>query len=187
MPLKKKSRPSPNTQPGVAKLYLLENFSVLPESLDDLKNGPVLHLFMSLERSRKKVEIKLTSNFSFSANASVATNSRIQVLLNRSLLKFKKLSNPVEFQNFTSICDERFDLPEECLSSCDGNSLPSPSAAGQTSESNPKDIGTETQTPPETPTTSATNDSPDCPSTSTRSSKIVYTPFKAKMKKKLTS
>ncbi|KAJ8392360.1 hypothetical protein AAFF_G00077240 [Aldrovandia affinis] len=114
MPPKKKSKiVNPNAPPGVARAHLEVNFSVLPASKRDLKNGHILYLYTSFGKSRTETERRLRSHLSLpdvESYSSAAFNSSVKILVNRTLLKLKKLSNPKELEAFTKICDDTFKL-----------------------------------------------------------------------------
>lgn len=106
----------PNVQPGKARAYLEVNFSVMPESKRDLKNGHIFYLYTSFGKSLSETEGRLSSHFSLSDEEGYsfgAVNSRVRSLVNRrTLFKFKKLCNPKELGTFMNICDGTFKLPE---------------------------------------------------------------------------
>ena len=110
MPPKKKSKTQSDTQPGVTRCHLSTYFANLPESASLLKNGHILHVYMSAESSRAQTERVLQSQFPTKHLPGSVLNSRIKSLVSRTLLKFKKLSNPKEFELFSGICNEAFNL-----------------------------------------------------------------------------
>ena len=114
MPPKKKCRVgNPDAQPGVGRRYLNKKFSALPSASTDLKKGHVLRLYLEAGNSRTETERQLKVHFSledYSFRSSV--NSGIKMLVNQTLNKLKKLTNSKEFEMFSAICDERFDLIE---------------------------------------------------------------------------
>ena len=107
MPPKKRHRTQPKAHLGVARSYINTHFSTLPESLLLLKNGHVLYVYVCSDGSRSQTERVLRSQFSDGHLPSVL-NSRVKSLVSRTLSKFKRLTNPKQFQLFDGICQETF-------------------------------------------------------------------------------
>ncbi|XP_029113602.1 uncharacterized protein LOC114912179 [Scleropages formosus] len=103
-----------HAQPGVGRRHLNENFSTLPATSTELKKGHVLHLYVSAAGSnRAETARQLKTHFSsegFSFRKSLSSDKR--VVVTATLNKYKQLTDPKEFEQFSAICDEPFDLTE---------------------------------------------------------------------------
>ena len=187
---KRKRQVNPDAQPGIARRHL-ETFSILPDSVTDLQNGHVLCVYINSAKSRTETERVIASHFSLShveGYSSTLVNSNLKTLVAKSLLKFKRLSNPKELEKFNEICNEPFELPPSGIGNVtdDGDGM----AAEDGSRQSP---GDEQSPGLHTPAKSSagpelhTLDEPR-PSTSgvsIRNSTQFLTPRKAKMKKRL--
>ena len=103
---------NPNAKPGIAKQFLVDNFSTLPTGGDFL-NGHVLYLYVvTCEHSRARTEQELLSHLPTTAQQGSAIfpclSAQIKKLVTQTVGKFKKLSDPKEFQRFDFICHEKF-------------------------------------------------------------------------------
>ena len=110
---KRKRQVNPDAQPGIARRHL-ETFSILPDSATDLRNGHVLCVYINSAKSRTETERVTASHFSLSqveGDSSTLVNSNLKTLVAKSLLKFKRLSNPKELEKFSEFCNEPFELP----------------------------------------------------------------------------
>uniref|UniRef100_A0A0K2U600 Putative LOC100201741 [Hydra vulgaris] n=1 Tax=Lepeophtheirus salmonis TaxID=72036 RepID=A0A0K2U600_LEPSM len=183
-PRKKKQKVvNPNAQPGIARSHLEQNFTVMPDSLKDLKNGHVLYFFTSCGRIRAETERHLCSHFSLLDEEDysiAAVDSTLKSLVKKTLDKFKRLSNPKEFATFAKICDESFKLlpgvEERKQNYSDNNSQdsePDSESLSPMIEYNEDEINP-TPLNEETPVTA-----------STRSSTNKLTPREQKLKKRL--
>ncbi|XP_029106165.1 uncharacterized protein LOC114910197 [Scleropages formosus] len=118
MPLKKRARVvNPQAEPGVVRKYLIENFSTLPSTSGDLKNGHVLQLYVCAARSsgtetERQLKARFSSEGSSFCNSLAADIKRI---VRNSLEKFQRLTNPQEFAKFTAICEEQFQLLQQAV------------------------------------------------------------------------
>ncbi|XP_041459631.1 uncharacterized protein LOC121411152 [Lytechinus variegatus] len=198
MPPKKKRQLSINTKQGIARAHLEAEFSTLPPSKEDLRNGHVLNLYILSCKNRSETERRLSAQYLLSdvdGYSSDISISRVQGLCNRTLEKYKKLTNPKEFQVFSAICNESFILPEKNTSN---KHTPSPAAQVPQDHNSPststdmKDsaLSTSTETeimdnPPSTSSTPSASVSSNKSSIATRSSSKVLTPRKQKLKKRL--
>ncbi|XP_041472130.1 uncharacterized protein LOC121421479 [Lytechinus variegatus] len=198
MPPKKKRPLSINTKPGIARAHLEAEFSTLPPSKEDLRNGHVLNLYILSCKNRSETERRLSAQYLLSdvdGYSSDISISRVQGLCNRTLEKYKKLTNPKEFQVFSVICNESFIPPEKNTSN---KHTPSPAAQVPQDHNSPststdmKDsaLSTSTETeimdnPPSTSSTPSASVSSNKSSIPTRRSSKLLTSRKQKLKKRL--
>ena len=94
---------------GIAKKHLEEKFSILP-SEGKLKNGHVLHQYLKCNKCCAETERQLVKA-NFIPAASVQSYNDMRRLLARTLEKFRRLTNPKEFEKFSCICDEEYTVP----------------------------------------------------------------------------
>ena len=144
-PIKKGQNGNPDSKPGKAKQILFENLSSLPGTVCDVLNGHVLFLFLySFECSRAMTVKKLNMIMSTSVEPESEVDRRLQAevkKLVRTFEKLKKLSNPLEFHKFDSMCHEAFSFPvlaqvvSEQFMSTSHASEPEPSSYTGTAES----------------------------------------------------
>ena len=125
MPPKKK-RKSSNAQPGIARCQLEFNYSNLPSSSSELKNGHMLYLYLFNEKSCKEAERQINSRYSLCDEPGYlpsAVLSSAWTLVRKTLDKFKKLTDPKELTMFTKICEESFKLKSDEKKSDDNAAL----------------------------------------------------------------
>jgi len=99
-----------NTVLGIAKKYLLENFSNFPIAHENFLNGHILYIFASKrDKSRARTKRELLSLLPSDSSISyLPINAAVQNVVERTLNKFKKLSDQREFEIFDFICQEKF-------------------------------------------------------------------------------
>jgi hypothetical protein len=210
MPPKKKHKAG-SANPGVGRRYLNEKFSVLPSASDiaELKKGHILRLcIVEAGSSRTETERRLKVHFSledYSFRSSV--NSNIKMLITHTSNKLKRLTDPKEFEKFSAICDERFDLtvdPQFAVPVSKAPDIPDAVPSTSTSTSDGDDVIVPISPEPDEQSTvgrnvsdTMTKESPDdrlpvhsepwsCRTRSSSSRRgIPLTPQKAKMKKRL--
>ena len=96
--------------PGVGHRHLTENFSQLPENIENLKNGHVLYIYEEkASQSKADTGRELKANYFPSQKLSLSNYDRIRTLVNRTFNKFKNLSgNAIQFEDFTNVCNDTF-------------------------------------------------------------------------------
>lgn len=103
MPQKRKGQNANlNARPGKAKQHVMDNFSSLPGALNDLLNGHVTFLYLcSYENNRAK----FLSSFEEQGPVRLLEAAVIKVV--RNLEKYQRLSRPIVFEQFDSMCREK--------------------------------------------------------------------------------
>lgn len=120
MPPKKKKTwfRSPEEKPGIAKQHLLDVFAQLPAQSTSFLNGHVLFLFvLECKSSRAMTERKLyelidQSSMDATQRSRLSSHLKVEIkkLVDKTLGKFKCLSNAEQFRKFSSICQQLFCL-----------------------------------------------------------------------------
>ena len=175
MPLNKKCKVVPEREPGIARRYLIENFSSLP-SAADIKIGHI---------------------------AKKTLNADIKRLVLKILDKYKNVSNEKVFKKFAAICSEPFNILAEDDTTMSEPNVPSenndmqapgiPTCIPSQCRQEPQALTTDIQFQPIPSTSNGTPSTPDIRPISTTSSSMrsthtsstAMTPRKMKMKKRL--
>ena len=105
MPPKKKRKTSnSDSQPGVARKFLCENFAKFPTSESDVTNGHILNIFMSVggrAETDRQLKTLLSPDCCYKAD--------VKRIVEHSVQKYQKqLSDPTAFQKFVAVCNEPF-------------------------------------------------------------------------------
>ena len=188
----KKGRGIVSRGPGVARVYLLENFSSFPTSADEVMNGHILHIYMSTgEFSLAKAENQLKQVLRDQLHVSTERCYRADFKrVVYAIKKYRSLNNPDTFRNFRLVCEQHFDLKltgapvsvHRTVQDVGTTSLqvsevvPRPSVSVDSSASPIQDAPASTGAVP------ACSITPTC---STRSATEEITPRKIKLKKRL--
>lgn len=110
MPPKKKQRkklPLPK-QFGKKRQYLADNFNALPDDPTDLKNGHVLLLYITKEKSPTQTITAIREKYSCKC-----VRVQLQSLLNRES-KFSRKSNAeTVMKRYETCCEETFEVKEQ--------------------------------------------------------------------------
>ena len=93
-------------QPGIAASFLRKKFANVPDVSDDIKKGHVLFLYIDNDRNVRLAERKL----SVVLNCQPIAHHTIQIVVNKSILKFRNLTNDSDMKRFSEICAEKFSL-----------------------------------------------------------------------------
>jgi len=112
MPVKKRHGVV-SAKPGLARVYLQDNFRSFPTSAAEVKNGHVLHIYMTTagfrgaecERQLKELirnQLDVSTERSYKAD--------VQRIVSRTVKKYRCLSNPEEFRKFRMECEKSMDL-----------------------------------------------------------------------------
>ena len=101
MPPEKKSRTVPPAKPGIARQYLMDNFSASHDGI--CRNGHVLFSYVENERSTTKTIQAISDKFGFTP-----AHTQIQSLVNRSIDRYKNLSRDDDRQRFEDVCEKVF-------------------------------------------------------------------------------
>ncbi|ELU15948.1 hypothetical protein CAPTEDRAFT_190637, partial [Capitella teleta] len=110
MPRKKSlSRASPFPKGGVAS-EILECYSLVPQPPTALLNGHVLHIYTASQRSPAATAKVILEHGWFTDYGKVKVSFAIDSLVNKTLKKFRKLTNINERQKLESICQGDFNL-----------------------------------------------------------------------------
>ena len=105
-PPEKKKR-NVEAKPGRAREYLGNNYSALPENAADVLNGHILFIYMNNGSSPTNTDRSLLAKFP----EVVSAKRMIRNLVEKSVKKFRHLTNDVEFAKFKAICEARFCIP----------------------------------------------------------------------------
>ena len=106
MPPKKKRRVVPPAKPGIARQYLMDNFSASHDGI--CRNGHILFSYVENERSTTKTIQAVSDKFGFTP-----AHTQIQSLVNRSIDRYKHLSRDDDRQRFEDVCEKVFYNHEE--------------------------------------------------------------------------
>ena len=100
MPPKKKSKV--DVKPGIAREHILKTYSeVLGENL---QNGHVLLIYLENGSSLTETEKSVTLKFASEQQSDLPPlKKRIKRLVDRTLCKYKKLTDTSEFEQFSAI------------------------------------------------------------------------------------
>lgn len=100
-----KRRKGPNTQPGLARQHLLDKYSDLP-SPHLIQNGYILFLYVTAESSRAATAREIVRNIPEMTEEQA--KNKVKLLAEKTLTKYRKLTNDREFSKFEGICSQRF-------------------------------------------------------------------------------
>ena len=109
MPAPKKRRlfsSPPPTKQGIAASYVLEHFNTVPLSLDRIQTGHVFFLWITNKHNVGLVDNKLCTILSRSDSHSL--NYSFAKVVKCLSERYKKLTNPKQFECFENECAERF-------------------------------------------------------------------------------
>ncbi|XP_013393414.1 uncharacterized protein LOC106161101 [Lingula anatina] len=187
-PKKKRSLSEEPRPPGPGRMLLQDKFSTLPTA-DDLRNGHVLYLYVISNKSRAETERKLKEHF-VGHSFTHTLNADIKRIVSKTLDKFKKLTEPKEFETFHSICHEHFQLltdPMDYPSTSSGHAMSSVARNDPDDNSVPCTVDNLLITRQSSHAQDTPENLPSEPSSSftTRSSTELLTPRKARMRKQL--
>ena len=173
MPPKKKRRVS-QAHPclGVGRQHLSAMYGTLPTTVEGLKKGHVVQLFHNLDGSRANVVRHLMSAFPSENFSSGKLSDRIKLAVNKMQSCSKKLKDAKEFEKYSALCEERFEIP---TASSDAPTTPQQPTTPIARPSTSSDV---------TPSTSSNHPSAIA-TPSTRSKMLPDTPVKAKLRKQL--
>ena len=109
MPAPKKRRlfssPPPTTQ-GIAASYVLEHFNTVPFSLDRIQKGHIIFLWITNNHNVGLVDNKLCTILRRSDSHSL--NYSVAKVVKSLFERYKKLTDPKQFERFENECAERF-------------------------------------------------------------------------------
>ena len=132
MPPKKKRKISVPERLGAGNKFLNENFSEVPENLEDVLKGHVLY---QVEFKCNKSRAETVKHFLTYLNLPAFSDDQvagfrkkldvaIQNVMNQSK-KFKKLTEPNELQRYSAMCKERLPLKLDILNTSTSTTVPS--------------------------------------------------------------
>ena len=109
MPAPKKRRlfsSPPHTKQGIAASYVLEHFNTVPISLDQIQKGYIFFLWITNKHNVGLVDNKLCTILSRSDSHSL--NYSIAKVVKSLSERYKKLTDPKQFERFEKECAESF-------------------------------------------------------------------------------
>lgn len=100
-----KRRKGPNTQPGLVRQHLLDKYSDLP-SPHLIQNGHILFLYVTAESSRAATAREIIRYIPEMTEEQA--KNKVKLLVEKTLPKYRKLTNEREFSQFEGVCSRRF-------------------------------------------------------------------------------
>ena len=160
MPPKKKRKISVPERLGAGNKFLNENFSEVPENLEDVLKGHVLY---QVEFKCNKSRAETVKHFLTYQNLPAFSDDQvagfrkkldvaIQNVMNQSK-KFKKLTEPSELQRYSAMCKEQLPLKLDILNTSALTTVPStniPATEPSTSQDDLQSVGNAEVVPPQT-------------------------------------
>lgn len=101
-----KRRKGRNTQPGVARQHLLDKYSTI-QSSHCIQNGHILFLYITAGESSRTATARKIIRYIPEITEEQA-KTKVKLLVEKTLTKYRKLTNEQEFKKFEGVCNQRF-------------------------------------------------------------------------------
>ncbi len=101
-----KRRKGPNTQPGLARQHLLDKYCDVP-SHHCIQIGHILYLYITAGESSRTATAREVIRYIPEMTEDQA-KTKVKLLVEKTLTKYRKLTNEREFSQFEEVCSRKF-------------------------------------------------------------------------------
>lgn len=102
----KRRRKGPNTQPGLARQHLLDKYCDVP-SPHFIQTGHILYLYITAGESSRTATAREIIRYIPEMTLEQA-KTKVKLLVEKTLTKYRKLTNEREFSQFEEVCSRKF-------------------------------------------------------------------------------